>query len=63
MGGLQLRALHHEWVDSKKMTDRQFHDTFLHENTIPIEMFRATLSGQPLRKDYATKWRFAEELN
>jgi hypothetical protein len=45
------------------MTDRQFHDTFLHENTIPIEMFRATLSGQPLRKDYTTKWRFAEELN
>ena len=63
MGGLQLRALHHEWVDSKKMTDKQFHDAFLHENTIPIEMFRATLSGQRLRTDYTTKWRFADELN
>lgn len=63
MGGLQLRALHHEWVDSKKMTDKQFHDSFLHENTIPIEMFRATLGGQRLGKDYTTQWRFADELN
>jgi uncharacterized protein (DUF885 family) len=63
MGGLQIRALHHEWVDSKKMTDKQFHDTFLHENTVPIEMFRAILSGQKLSRDYKTQWRFAEELN
>ncbi len=26
LGGLQLRALHRELVDSKKMTNRQFHD-------------------------------------
>jgi uncharacterized protein (DUF885 family) len=63
MGGLQLRALHHEWVDSKKMTDRQFHDAFLQENTIPIEMFRAVISGQRLSADYTTQWRFAEDLN
>ena len=63
LGGLQLRALHHEWVDSQKMTDKQFHDAFLQENAIPIEMFRATLSGQKLSTDFTTQWRFADELN
>lgn len=63
MGGLQLRALHHELVDSKKMTDKQFHDAFLHENAIPIELFRATVMGQRLGIDYTTRWRFADELD
>ena len=62
MGGLQLRALHHELVDSGKMTDKAFHDAFLHENTIPIELFRATLMKQPLSSDYKTSWRFADNL-
>ena len=62
MGGLQIRALHHAWVDSGKMTDKQFHDAFLHENAIPVEMFRATISGQPLSPEYKTQWRFAADL-
>lgn len=62
MGGLQLRALHHEMVDSGKMTDKAFHDAFLQEGTMPIEMFRAAITGQPLRPDYMTQWRFAELL-
>ena len=62
MGGLQLRALHHEWVDSGKMADKEFHDAFLHENSMPIEMFRATISGQKLSADYATQWKFADDL-
>lgn len=60
MGGLQLRALHGEMVETGKMTDKQFHDAFLHENTIPIEMFRAIVTGQNLPKDATTKWRFAD---
>ncbi len=62
MGGLQLRALHHELVDSKKMTDKQFHDAFLKENAIPIEMFRAIVTGQKLSPDFATQWHFADDL-
>ena len=62
MGGLQLRALHHEWVDSGKMTDKAFHDAFLHENSMPIEMFRATISGQKLAVDYTAQWKFADDL-
>lgn len=62
MGGLQLRALHHEIVDGGKMTDKAFHDAFLHEGTIPIEMFRATITGQSLNPDYGAQWKFAEML-
>ncbi|NLR66212.1 DUF885 domain-containing protein [Chitinophaga varians] len=62
MGGLQLRALHHELIDSGKMTEKQFHDAFLHENAIPIEMFRAIITNQQLTPDFKTKWRFADQL-
>jgi hypothetical protein len=34
MGGLQFYALHRDLVDSKKMTDRQFHDAILREGSI-----------------------------
>jgi hypothetical protein len=58
LGGLQLRALHHELVDSGKMTPRAFHDAVLQENSIPIEMVRASLTRQPLTRDFKTQWRF-----
>ncbi|NSL90654.1 DUF885 family protein [Chitinophaga sp. Mgbs1] len=60
MGGLQLRALHHEVVDSGKMTELQLHDAFLKENAIPIELFRAIITGQRLTPDFKTQWRFAD---
>ena len=61
MGALQFRALHHELVDSKKMTDREFHDAILHENEMPIEMLRADLERLPLTSDYKTNWKFYGE--
>ena len=62
MGGLQLRALYKEVVETKKMTDKEFHDAFLKENTIPIEMFRAILTNKKLTEDFKTSWRFANDL-
>ncbi len=58
IGGLQQYSLHHDLVDSKKMTNRQFNDALLHENRIPIEMIRAVLTNQKLTRDYKTTWRF-----
>jgi hypothetical protein len=58
MGALQFRALHKELVDSKKMTDREFHDAILHENSMPIEMLRSDLEKLKLTKDYKTSWAF-----
>jgi hypothetical protein len=62
LGGLQLRALHHELVDSGKMKEKAFHDAFLHENVMPIEMFRAIITNRKLKPDHTTDWRFADEL-
>ena len=36
LGGLQLRALHHELVDNKKMSEREFHDAVLQGGAMPI---------------------------
>jgi len=60
LGGMQLYALHHELVDSGKLTNRQFHDAVLKENRIPIEMVRAILTKQKLSRDFKTNWRFAK---
>ena len=58
MGALQFRALHKELVDSKKMTDREFADAVLHENSMSIEMLRADLERQKLTRDFKTSWKF-----
>ncbi len=61
LGGLQIRAMRHELVDPKKMTDKQFHDAILIGNTMPIEMVRARVSGAKLTKDWKSSWRFYEK--
>src|SRR5262245_7060960 len=61
LGGLQIRALRRELVESGKMKDREFHDAILKENAIPIAMIRSSLLRQPLGPDFAANWRFREE--
>jgi uncharacterized protein (DUF885 family) len=58
LGGLQIRALYRELVESGKMTPREFHDAVMHENCIPIAMVRASLTNQELSRDYKPDWRF-----
>jgi len=58
LGGLQIRSLHKEWVESGKMTNRAFHDRLLREGAIPIELMRATLAGEKLPREFQTGWRF-----
>ena len=63
MGGLQFYNLHHDLVDSKKMTNKQFHDAILKEGAIPVEMVRAILTKQKLSKDFKSNWRFYDRLS
>lgn len=58
LGALQFRALHHEMVDSGKMTDRQYHDAILHENMMPVAMLRAIMTNEKLTPDFKASWRF-----
>lgn len=58
VGGLQIMALKNEMVDKGKMSYKQFHEAFMKENQIPIEMVRATFINQALTRDFTTKWKF-----
>lgn len=58
LGGLQIRALHRDLVQSGRMSHREFHDGILQENAIPVEMIRASLINQPLTRDFKPAWRF-----
>lgn len=62
LGGLELRALHHELVDSGRMTERAFHDAVLQGGPMPIAMVRARLENIPFNRDGPAAWRFAEQL-
>jgi hypothetical protein len=61
LGGLQIRAMYKELVGSGKLTNRQFHDAVLKEGSIPIELIRASLTGQKLTKDFRSEWKFYGE--
>ncbi|HIK83406.1 MAG TPA: DUF885 family protein, partial [Planctomycetes bacterium] len=58
LGGLQLMALHRELVDSGQMSDREFHDRVLKNNSIPIDMVRAALSDVELKRNHRPTWHF-----
>ena len=58
LGGLQFRSLQRELVESGKLSNRQFHDTILRNNSIPVEMVRAILTNQPLAREYSARWKF-----
>ena len=58
LGGLQIRALHRELVAEGAMTDREFHDAILQGGSMPIEMVRARLLGEPPGRGFRAGWRF-----
>lgn len=58
VGGMQVMGLKEELVDTGKMSYKEFHDAFLKENSIPIEMMRAILTDESLKEDFETNWKF-----
>jgi hypothetical protein len=58
LGGLQLRALHDELVREGGLTERQYNDAVLAQNTMPIELLRAALRGEAPARDAQPGWRF-----
>lgn len=60
LGGLQIRKMHQELVQSGKLSDRDFHDAILREHSIPIEPLRHFMSGSELTAELQPTWRFAE---
>jgi hypothetical protein len=58
LGGIQLRQLHREMVESGRMTNREFHDHILKSGRMPIEMVRASVMGEAPPRDFEARWRF-----
>ena len=52
IGGLQLRALHHEIVGGGHMTEHAFHDAVLTHGPVPIALIRARLLDETLTRDW-----------
>ncbi|MCX7008109.1 MAG: DUF885 family protein, partial [Kiritimatiellaeota bacterium] len=61
IGGRQLLALHDEMTGHGKLSEQQFNDAVLAENTMPIELLRAALTKAPLPRDAQPCWKFAGE--
>lgn len=58
IGGLQFRAMETEFVKSGKMSYRQFHDSTLRENQMPIAVLHSLLGKEKLTRKYEPNWRF-----
>ena len=58
LGGRQLHALHDEMTGPGKLTERQFNDAVLAQNTMPVEILRAALRDLPLKPDAQPGWKF-----
>lgn len=59
-GGLQVMALKRECVDRGLMTLKEFHDLFISQNNMPIEILRAKMMNLDLPEDYTARWRFLD---
>jgi uncharacterized protein (DUF885 family) len=62
LGGLQLRGLRRELVDSGRMTEKDFHDEILRQGSMPIAFIRLGLMKEPLTRDMPVEWQFYGEL-
>jgi len=62
LGGLQLRGLRKEVVDSRQMTNKQFHDEILRQGSMPIALIRLGLTRQKITRDMNVDWKFYGDL-
>lgn len=61
MGAIQFRALYADLVKSGKMTEKEFHDSIMRGNSMPVELVRARLTGTKLPRDWKPAWKFVGE--
>jgi hypothetical protein len=58
LGGLQIRSLRRELVDSGQMTEKQFHDEVMRQGSMPIAWLRLAMMRTPLTPDTPVTWEF-----
>jgi hypothetical protein len=62
LGAMQLRGLRRELVDSKQMSEKDFHDEILRQGSMPITLLRLGLTKQKLTRDMSIDWKFDGDL-
>jgi len=62
LGGLQLRGLRRELVDTKAMTNKAFHDEIMRQGNMPMALLRLRMTKQKLTRDMDINWKFYGEL-
>ena len=62
LGGLQLRGLRKELVDSKSMTNKAFHDEIMRQGNMPMALLRLRMTKQKLTRDMDINWPFYGDL-
>jgi hypothetical protein len=62
LGGLQLKGLRRELVDSGRMTEKAFHDEILRQGNLPIAVHRLALMPERLTRDMSLDWKFYGDL-
>ncbi|WP_026955113.1 DUF885 family protein [Algoriphagus vanfongensis] len=60
IGALEFYSLRQEMVESGKMEEKAFHDLIMQQNTMPVEILRAKVTGKPLDKNHKASWKFLD---
>ncbi|ROV92117.1 hypothetical protein VSDG_07560 [Cytospora chrysosperma] len=58
LGAMQLYALRGEVLGQGLMGEKEFHDSVLRANEMPIELLRALILEKDLSREYKSQWRF-----
>ncbi|CAN5608941.1 hypothetical protein BH23ACI1_BH23ACI1_25970 [soil metagenome] len=61
LGGLQIRGMRREIVDSGQRTEKDFHDEIMRQGSMPVAMLRLAVSNQKLTRDTIVDWKFYGE--
>ncbi len=62
LGGLQLRGLRKELVESRVMTNKAFHDEIKRQGNMPMALIRLVMTKMKLTRDMDINWKFYGEL-
>jgi uncharacterized protein (DUF885 family) len=62
LGGLQIRSLRRELVESGGTSEKAFHDEMLRQGNMPIALHRLALSKTKLTPGTSLDWRFYGEV-
>ena len=62
LGGLQIRGMRREIVDSGGRSEKEFHDEIMRQGSMPVAFLRLAVSKQKLTRDMSVDWKFYGEL-